>query len=59
MGNSMESFLYGVSAIGVIIAVVVLSCGVKYLCRRCLKQKKHRGDKNRNGNSIAKNGSGK
>lgn len=38
MRNSIESFLYGICAVGVCAAVLSVCSGVKAICRRILKR---------------------
>ena len=38
MGRSMESFLYGICAVGICAAVLSVCFGVKTVCHRILKR---------------------
>lgn len=38
IGSSIESFLYGICAVGVCAAVLSVCFGVKTICRRILKR---------------------
>ncbi len=38
MGSSMESFLYGICAVGIAAAILLLCSGVKSVCKKILKR---------------------
>lgn len=45
MSNSMESLLYGLIAIGAVVAFVAICCGINHLCKQYLKRSKRYDDK--------------
>lgn len=45
MDNAIAALLYGLMSVGLVVAFVALSCGIKHLCRQYLKRSKKNDDK--------------